>query len=50
MNDELEARIRDLEEKNRQLEKECRALVRRQETTRITIERSKMYIASKDKF
>jgi PAS domain S-box-containing protein len=50
MNDGLDARIRELEEKNKQLEKECRALARQQEITRSTIERSKMYIASKDKF
>jgi PAS domain S-box-containing protein len=50
MSDKLEARIRNLEEENRQLKKEYRSLVRRQETTRITIERSKMYIASHEKF
>ncbi|MDR3123549.1 MAG: response regulator [Treponema sp.] len=49
MDDSLQARIRELEEKNKQLERECRSLARQQEITKITIERSKMYIAAKDK-
>jgi PAS domain S-box-containing protein len=49
MSNGLEARIKELEEKNKQLEKEYRSLVRRYEIAGITIERSKMYIASKDK-
>jgi PAS domain S-box-containing protein len=49
MDNSLQDRIRELEEKNRQLEKEYRSLVRQQEITKITIERSKMYIASKDR-
>jgi PAS domain S-box-containing protein len=48
MND-LEARIKDLEDKNKQLEKEYRSLVREHDIARVTIERSKMYISSKDK-
>jgi PAS domain S-box-containing protein len=47
--DVLQARISGLEEKNRQLEKENRALARQYETAKLTIDRSKMYIASKDK-
>jgi signal transduction histidine kinase/DNA-binding NarL/FixJ family response regulator len=47
--DALEARIKELEDKNKQLEKEYRSLVRQQEIAKVTIERSKMYISSKDK-
>jgi PAS domain S-box-containing protein len=49
MDNETQARIAELEQKNKQLEKEYRSLLRRYEQARITIERSKMYIASKDK-
>jgi PAS domain S-box-containing protein len=47
--DDLEARIKDLEDKNKQLEKEYRSLVREYDIAKVTIERSKMYISSKDK-
>jgi PAS domain S-box-containing protein len=47
--DDLLARIAELEDKNKQLEKEYRSLVRQYEIAKTTIERSKMYIASKDK-
>ncbi|MDR0656911.1 MAG: response regulator, partial [Treponema sp.] len=40
---------KELEDKNKQLEKEYRYLARQHEITKITIERSKIYIASKDK-
>jgi PAS domain-containing protein len=49
MDDSLQARIRALEEKNKQLEREYRSLARHYETAKVTIERSKIYIASKDK-
>ncbi|MDR0597613.1 MAG: response regulator, partial [Treponema sp.] len=47
--DDLQVRITELENKNKQIEREYRSLVRQYEIARITIERSKMYIASKDK-
>jgi PAS domain S-box-containing protein len=47
--DDLKARIAELEDKNKQIEKEYGSLVRQYEIAKITIERSKMYIASKDK-
>jgi PAS domain S-box-containing protein len=49
MNDDLETRIKELEDKNKQLEREYRSLLRQYDIAKITIERSKMYIASKDK-
>jgi PAS domain S-box-containing protein len=49
MDNDLEARIKSLEDKNKQLEREYRSLVRHYEIAKITIERSKMYISSKDK-
>ncbi|MDR2305573.1 MAG: response regulator [Treponema sp.] len=49
MDDGLRARIRELEDKNKQLEKEYRSLARQHEIAKITIERSKMYISSRDK-
>jgi PAS domain S-box-containing protein len=49
MDNSPEARIRELEEKNKQLEREYRSLARQHEIAKITIERSKMYISSKDK-
>jgi PAS domain S-box-containing protein len=49
MDNDLEVRIRELEDKNKQLEKEYRSLVHQHEIAKVTIERSKMYISSKDK-
>jgi PAS domain S-box-containing protein len=49
MDDNLPARITELENKYKQLEKEYRLLLRQHEMALINIERSKMYIASKDK-
>jgi signal transduction histidine kinase/CheY-like chemotaxis protein len=49
MDNDLSARIAELENKNRQLEKECRSILRQYEIAKVTIERSKMYIASRDK-
>jgi hypothetical protein len=49
MDKDLLARIAELENEGKRLEKEYRSLSRQHEIARITIERSKMYIASKDK-
>jgi PAS domain S-box-containing protein len=49
MESDLLARIAELENRNKQLEKENRSILRQHEITRITIERSKMYITAKDK-
>ncbi|MDR1317887.1 MAG: response regulator [Spirochaetales bacterium] len=49
MKNDLQARINELENQNKQLEKEYRSLFRRYEITQTAIERSKIYIASKDK-
>jgi signal transduction histidine kinase/CheY-like chemotaxis protein/HPt (histidine-containing phosphotransfer) domain-containing protein len=49
MDNDLAARIQELEDKNKRLEKECRFLVRQHEVARITIERSKIYISAKDR-
>ncbi|MDR0656562.1 MAG: response regulator [Treponema sp.] len=49
MDNDSETRIKELEDKNRQLEREYRSLARQHEIAKITIERSKMYISSKDK-
>jgi PAS domain S-box-containing protein len=49
MDQALQSRIRELEEKNRQLEREYHSLARYYEIAKMTIERSKIFIASKDK-
>ncbi|MDR2631912.1 MAG: response regulator [Spirochaetaceae bacterium] len=49
MDDNLQVRIAELEAQNKQLEREYRSLIRRYEMAQISIERSKMYITSKDK-
>jgi PAS domain S-box-containing protein len=49
MDNDPHARIAELENKNKQLEKEYRSLLRQHELAQISIERSKMYISSKDK-
>jgi signal transduction histidine kinase/CheY-like chemotaxis protein len=49
MDDASGARIDGLEEKYRELEKKYRFLTRQYEIAKITIDRSKMYISSKDK-
>jgi PAS domain S-box-containing protein len=49
MDNDLPARISELEAENKQLNKEYRSLARRYEIAQTTIERAKMYIASKDK-
>jgi PAS domain S-box-containing protein len=49
MDKDLLARIAELENENKHLEKKYRSLFRQHEIAKVTIERSKMYIASKDK-
>ncbi|MDR1626720.1 MAG: PAS domain-containing protein, partial [Spirochaetia bacterium] len=49
MDDGLQARINELESKNKQLEKEYRSLLRQHEIALVTIERSKVCISSKDR-
>jgi signal transduction histidine kinase/FixJ family two-component response regulator/HPt (histidine-containing phosphotransfer) domain-containing protein len=49
MDNDLPARIAELETKNKELEREYRFLTRQYEAAKVTIERSKMYISSKDK-
>ncbi|MDR1444247.1 MAG: response regulator [Treponema sp.] len=46
---DLLMQIAELENKNKRLEKEYRSLSRRYEMANVTLERSKMYIASRDK-
>jgi PAS domain S-box-containing protein len=47
--DDLQERISELENKNKGLEKEYRSLLRQYKVAQTVIERSKLYIASKDK-
>jgi signal transduction histidine kinase/FixJ family two-component response regulator/HPt (histidine-containing phosphotransfer) domain-containing protein len=49
MDADLETRIKELEEKNKKIEREYHALARHYELLKATVERSKLYIASKDK-
>ncbi|MDR3145123.1 MAG: response regulator [Treponema sp.] len=50
MDNDLEARIKELEDKNKQLEREYRSLVRQHEMDKGTIERSTIYMSSKDRY
>jgi signal transduction histidine kinase/CheY-like chemotaxis protein len=50
MDNDAFVRIWDLENRNKQLEKENRSIRRQYEAARMAIERSKIYISSKDKF
>ncbi|MDR1058365.1 MAG: response regulator [Treponema sp.] len=50
MDKDVSVGIGDLEKRNKQLEKENRFLTRQYEMAMATIDRSKIYIASKDKF